>query len=85
MSRIKFTISLKKVALINTPKGKMEVGTIEQYDTKDNEIDITLRLNDNLPKELKEALEKNPAAINIVNIPQAPTNILIIPTLEELK
>ena len=83
MSNVKFKIPFKKVVIIDPKftKGKIaEVGTLDEYErTADAEI-MNVRLNDDIPKEMQEAIEKNPGCLRIMEVPLPAVEILVIPT-----
>lgn len=87
MSRIKYNIGIERVAVIRNPKnGQMaKVGTVEAYKHEGDTVYIEVRLDDGMPNELKESIEKFPQALTIVETPTKPRDVIIIPTLSEIK
>ncbi len=82
MSNITYTHKIKRLALIIDPKTqkKVPVGELEEFIRTDSEIKVNIRLYDNVPQVMAEAIEKNPGCLQILEQLLPPENILIIPT-----
>lgn len=82
MSLIRYQFKLKKLAVLSTPAGPMQIGQVEEYSDIDGVVSIAVRLNPGLDNKFVETFEKNPQLISIVGEPGKVENIIIIPTIE---
>lgn len=83
MSVIKFKMDFERVATIKTTKGQMPVGKVKEFTQHTNgSIDLVVDLNDDLPEEVKEAIEKNPGCLGIMGNLKPVVNYIILPKLE---
>lgn len=82
MSNIKYTHKILRIATImnNKTNKPLAVGIVEEWDHKGTEVHVNVRLNENVPAVLAEAIEKNPGIIRVVEQLLPPEGIMIIPT-----
>jgi len=72
MARLKFSFTLKKQALITSPKKPgtfIEVGDVVNYSDVNGAVFITIEFKPGIPKEVIDFLQKNPKLISIIGHP----------------
>ena len=83
MSNIQFKCTIDRIAILDPKmtKGKIvKIGEIESYVKTDSEISLNIKLLEDLPEDLKEAVEKNPSCIRISEGISHPKEVVIIPS-----
>lgn len=87
MARLKYQFTLRKQALITSPKKPgtfIEVGDVVNYSDVNGAVFITIEFKPGIPKEVIDFLGKNPKLISIIGHPSdiseaELTDTLIIP------
>lgn len=73
--KISYEFDIKKVAMVHTSKGSLQVGTIEQYFDNNGQVKVTVHFNDKLPKEVIDQISKDPQVLSIVGEPSNLRNV----------
>ncbi len=87
MSTISFKNKIERTVVLDPAltNGKpLPIGTVDNYTRNDVEISVNIRLFEDLPKEIVEAVERNPACIRILERLSPPSEVLILPTTPKL-
>ena len=72
MAKIKYQFTLKKQALITSPKNPgtfIDIGEVVNYSDVNGSVFITIEFRPGIPKEVIDFLVKNPKLISIVGHP----------------
>lgn len=78
--KLKYTLEFTRIAVVQAPKGLVKVGDITFFETKPNgDLSLEVVLSPNIPKEIFEAINKNPELLGIQSIPKPVTDLLEIP------
>lgn len=77
MSVIQYEFDLPKAAYINTKVGPVHVGEVLEYRDIDSKVFVKIRLNENLPDELRKKIEDLPQGISVAGKPSNIRNLLI--------
>jgi hypothetical protein len=79
MSGIKYTLDFDRIAVIPTPKGKMNVGRVKSFEQRpDGTIDVEIEFNPLVPKRIVQALQKNPDEMGIEIKGKIAKNIILV-------
>lgn len=82
MSKIKYKVTMERVAMLPGPAGNVTVGDVTEFETAGNTAIVEVRLNSNLPPVLQKKIEENPAMMTILISKQVATDVEITPDLE---
>lgn len=69
MAQIKYSFKLKKQAMVKFPKGIVIIGEVSEYSDINGDVQVTIGLKENLPKELIKIISDDPTLISIVGVP----------------
>lgn len=83
MSNIQFRSKITRKVFVDPSltKGKtIMVGEVEEHQKTDDELFVNIRLDDNLPEQMRLAIEKNPSCLRLAEIFSTPSDVMIIPS-----
>ena len=87
MSNISFTCKIQRKVILDpqlTDGKVIIIGEVEEYVKTDNEIKVNIKLFEDLPPGLLEAVTKNPGCIRISEAMSPPQDIIHMPSRPKL-
>ncbi len=79
-TKIKYKFTFKKIAVVTTSRGTVQVGIVEEYFDNNGEVQVTIKFDETVPKEAIEKLCANPKNLSIIG---QPVNIKDIQIIEQ--
>lgn len=84
MSQIKFELEYEHLAYLAGPNGqRIIVGKVlvyeENFDKKNNVCSVLVELADNLPEDIRVAIEKEPRILKFVKSATRTSGVIVIP------
>lgn len=82
MSNVKFTYTKKRIPMMQVPpmKQPIVIGEIEEWIESQDGITVNVRLDDKMPQEIREAIEKNPSIIRVAEQLMVEGKPIILPS-----